>query len=132
MFGGHLNIRSLISKSEQLEKLLVDSNLDYLCLTETWLQQNSPLGAYNVPGYNIFRKGRDQGRGGGVLIYVKETIKCNQIQLGGSNDLECIGLNVTLSPQMSFIIIGLYRSPSCNNMFYDNLREILKDCDPRK
>ena len=36
IFGGHLNIRSIISKTEQLEHLLTDSNIDYLCLTKTW------------------------------------------------------------------------------------------------
>lgn len=45
IFGGHINIRSLPSKTEQMEKLLYDSNLDYLGLTETWLKKNTPAGA---------------------------------------------------------------------------------------
>lgn len=35
IFGGHLNIWSIVSKTEQLEHLLMGIN--YLCLTETWL-----------------------------------------------------------------------------------------------
>lgn len=42
LFGGHLNIRSLISKSAQIQHILTESNLDYLCLSETWLKANSP------------------------------------------------------------------------------------------
>ena len=34
IFGGHLNILSIISKAEQLEHLLTDSNIDYLCLRD--------------------------------------------------------------------------------------------------
>lgn len=37
ILGGHLNIRSLKSKSDQINHILLESNLDYLCLSETWL-----------------------------------------------------------------------------------------------
>lgn len=50
IFGGHLNIRSVVSKTEQIEHLLTDSNLDYLCLTETWLTPSIPSSVVNVPG----------------------------------------------------------------------------------
>ncbi len=33
LLGGHLNIRSLIPKSDQIKHLLTDSNLDFLCLS---------------------------------------------------------------------------------------------------
>ena len=68
LLGGHLNIRSAISKSEQLEKLLADSNLDFLCFSETWLTETSPIAAIKMLGYNYFRKDRKTGRGGGLLI----------------------------------------------------------------
>ncbi len=29
---------------------------------------------------------------------------------------------ITLSPQMSFIIVGIYLSPSCDNNFYDDAK----------
>ncbi len=41
LFGGHLNIRSIASKNKQLSHLLSNSNLDFLCLSETWLHQLS-------------------------------------------------------------------------------------------
>lgn len=41
LLGGHLNIRSAIPKEDQLQHLLYESNLDFLCLTETWLHGNS-------------------------------------------------------------------------------------------
>lgn len=42
LLGEHLNIRSVASKTDQLEKLLTDSNLDFLCLSESWLTDSSP------------------------------------------------------------------------------------------
>ncbi len=62
---GHLNIRSIASKTEQLEQLLTNSNFDLLCLSETWLTESSPNTAYLVPGYKVFRKDRKFGKGGG-------------------------------------------------------------------
>lgn len=50
--------------------------------------------------------------GGGVMFYVKDNTNCHQIQWKHDYELECIGLNVILSPQMSFNLIGLYRPPS--------------------
>ena len=43
LLGGHLNIRSIVSKSNQLEHLLSHSNLDFLGLSETWLNKHSCL-----------------------------------------------------------------------------------------
>ena len=53
LFGGHLNIRSIVSKSDQIQHLLMESNLDFLCLSETWLHENSPTAALNIPGYQM-------------------------------------------------------------------------------
>ncbi len=35
--------------------------------------------------------------------------------------LECLGLKVTLSPQLVFTIVVLYRSPHAKNEFYEQL-----------
>lgn len=129
LLAGHLNIRSAIPKSEQLQHLLYESNLDFLCLTETWLHENSPADVLKVHGYNMFRRDRAVGRGGGVLFYVKDKI-VRKIQ-SCINDLECVGLKLTLSAQMSFIIIGIYRPPSAKNVFY-KLNSLIKECDTNK
>lgn len=127
LLGGHINIRSITGKSEQIKHLIVNSNLDYLCLSETWLHKNSPSAALSVPGYNIFRRDRPEGRGGGLMFYFRDNINCRQIQWKHDDVLECIGLNITLSPQMSFSLIGLYRPPSSTLvLFLYQLKSILK------
>lgn len=125
IFGGHLNIRSVLSKTEQLEQLLTNSNLDYLCLSETWLTPTTPLGAFNITGYNAYRRDRIHCKGGGVMIYIKEGIQCKQIDIP-ENTLECVGVNITLSPEMSFIVIALYRPPPSKDIFFDLLSDVLK------
>ncbi len=132
LLGGHLNIQSIISKSDQIHHLLLDSNLDFLCLSETWLHENSPSAALEVPGFKLYRRDRVGSKGGGVMIYVKTGIQCNEIVWANCIDLECIGLNLVLSPQMSFVLIVIYRPPSSNISFYENLKQLLKQCDFNK
>lgn len=127
LLGGHLNVRSILSKSEQIQHLLLDSNLDFLCLSETWLNQTAPSAALNFPGYSIYRKDRGGSkRGGGVMVYIKSTLQCHKIKWS-HNLLECLGLNITLSPQMSFVLVVMYRPPSADNSFYENFEQLLKE-----
>lgn len=101
ILGGHLNIKSVVSKTEQLEHLLTDSILDFLCLSETWLKPSTPQSVFYVPGYNVFRCDRKQGKGDGVLIYVKERFDCKLIE-NLSDSIECVGFTIRLSLEMSF------------------------------
>ena len=63
IIGGHLNIQSIISKTEQLEHLLTDSNIDHLGLTETWLTPHTPRlslmsqDIMRIDGIEVKRKG---------------------------------------------------------------------------
>ena len=49
LLRGHLNIRSVNAKTEQLQTLVTGSNLDLLCLSDTWLTTSSPVaGLHNA------------------------------------------------------------------------------------
>lgn len=56
---------------EQPEHLLTDSNVDYLFLSEMWLNPSTPSGVYNSLGHRVFRRDRGHGKGNWVMIYVK-------------------------------------------------------------
>ena len=72
--------------------MLSESNLDFLGLSETWLNKNSSIAAMNFPGYNVFRRDRTGGEmGGGVLIYVKDTIKCSPIEWSHEMEVGVLG-----------------------------------------
>lgn len=113
-------------RSDQVHHLLLDSNLDFLCLSETWLHKNTPSAALKVPGFNFYRRDRVGSKGGGVMIYVKDRIQCNEIHWSNCEELECIGLNIILSPQMSFTLIVIYRPPSSSISFYEKFEKLLK------
>lgn len=110
LLGWRFNIQNAIPKTEQLEKLFIDSNLDFLCLSESWLTELSPVATFTMPGCNYFRKDRKSGKGGGLLMYVKDHFKCKQTDLKCATEIECLAI-ISLFLQMSINIIGVYRSP---------------------
>lgn len=114
-----------MSKTEQLEHLLLGSNLHYLCLSETWITATTPVSAFMILGYKVYRRDRGKGKGGGVLIYVKDSIDSHQIDIPDQT-IECVGVTIKLSPQMSFIVLCVYRPPNATSDFYTGLTKILK------
>lgn len=129
LLGAHLNVWGISSTTDQIEKILTDSNLDFLCVSETLLKNTSPRSAFYIPGFSIFRRDRTTGkRGGGLLFYVKDNLKCTQLSVQDKveEEIECIALTIHLSPQMSFIVVGIYRPPNSDASFYTSFKEILR------
>ena len=59
--------------------LIEDRTIDILCISETWLVQQTPNNHIDIPSYNVFRC--DKGRGGGACIYVKDNLVVNIIDI---------------------------------------------------
>ena len=72
---GHLNVRSLHGMIDEIHFLIFKINLDILCLTETWLHDMIDDSVVKNDGYHLIRRDRNYNtRGGGVCIYVRNTI----------------------------------------------------------
>lgn len=68
----HINIRSIRNKIDSLLYLVQD--FDVLCFTETHLDVNISNDSLNIEGYKTsFRKDRNS-YGGGVMIYISDSI----------------------------------------------------------
>ncbi len=52
LLGGHLNIHSIMSKCDEMKHFLTNLNVEFSCLTETWLSATSPSAMLCAPGYN--------------------------------------------------------------------------------
>ena len=72
---GHLNIRSLINKLDELQVFLENRNRAPLWgLSETWLDGSLSDTELEVPGFSMYRKDRNR-RGSGVMVYVSNDVK---------------------------------------------------------
>ena len=77
LFFGHLNINSLRNKREFLEPL-IRNHFDIFLISETKLDFSFSGSEFTIPGYRLFRKDRNQHRGG-LIFYVNQDIPCKTI-----------------------------------------------------
>lgn len=102
------------------------SNIDILGLSETWLKESSPEAGVVFPDYNVFRRDRGKGKGGGVLLYVKNNLVCSQLSVPSEVKIENVSVKVSLSAEMTFTLFCVYRPPSAKVDIYEQLQELLK------
>ena len=128
-FGG-INVCSYIPKSNDIVTLLNNSNLDYLGITESWLNSSISDCELEIDGYSLLRNDRDNGSskrgGGGILIYSRT----NHVfqHLPGWNlccdDIEWAWTKLQLPDTRPTFLCTLYRPPSGN---YHNFEELLEN-----
>ena len=106
---------------------------DIIALTETWLSSKVSGKEYCIDGYQIpVRQDRldtKDGRGGGVLLYIKTGINFTQIFPEYSKDYtNSIWINVVSDNGAETVIGVIYRSPnSCmlnNNRLINSIQEL--------
>ncbi|PKU38486.1 nipped-b-like protein [Limosa lapponica baueri] len=76
----YTNAHSMGNKQEELEATMLLESYDIVAITETWWDEPYDW-SVAVEGYKLFRRDRQGRRGGGVALYVKEWIKCEEVSL---------------------------------------------------
>ncbi|XP_057305393.1 uncharacterized protein LOC130642322 [Hydractinia symbiolongicarpus] len=72
----HLNTQSMVSTFDEFVLFVHKYDFDAITLTETWLKDNPFLLEYaKIEGYTMYYHNRDNKRGGGVGVYIKDNIK---------------------------------------------------------
>ena len=74
------NIRSVCNKLNIVESFLNSVNVDFLFLTETWLNSNFSDSMICPYDYDIVRQDRTISKGGGVCVFFKSTLKVTEIR----------------------------------------------------
>ena len=110
----NLNASSIVSKMDELRRMVDDTQPDIIGITETWTKPDMGDAEFGLAGYKMFRKDRlvKRGEGGGVMLYFKEHIQAYEIHIeavaGFSEAIWC-----NLESQGSKTIVGVvYRCPS--------------------
>ena len=127
---GSLNICSYIRKQDEILVLLNRSNLDYLSLTETWLNSTIDNLELEIPGYNLLRNDRGNGSskngGGGILAYARQHHTFVHIPEWNlcTDDVEWVWSKLELPMTRPTYICTVYRPPSGN---YSNFEMLLEN-----
>ena len=128
-----LNARSIINKKNELDIMVDEIKPHIIGITESWANNDITDAELGLEGYVMFRKDRMGKRGGGVLIYIKETIPAFEVQLHEEADCnEAIWCKLVTGH--TTVTIGVvYRCPNItkenNEKIHNAISEVSKgDC----
>ena len=126
-----LNARSIINKKDELNIMVDDIKPHIIGITESWANNDITDAELGLEGYAMFRKDRMGRRGGGVLLYIKDTIPAYEVQLQEEADCnEAIWCKLVTGH--TTVTIGvLYRCPNItkqnNEQIHNDIREVSKE-----
>lgn len=66
---------------DESKLLFLDTHIDVLCFTETWLKPEISNASVEIKQFNLFRKGRATDSHGGICIYTRKGIRCRIVEL---------------------------------------------------
>ena len=128
-----LNARSIINKKNELDIMVDEIKPHIIGVTESWTNNDITDAELGLEGYVMFRKDIMGKRGGGVLLYIKETIPAYEVQLQEEADCnEAIWCKLVTGH--TTVTIGIvYRCPNItkenNEKIHNAISEVSKgDC----
>ena len=110
----HVNARSLSKNFDALKELLFITKYRFsmICVTETWLNEKSPL-LFDIDNYSLLHVDRRDMKGGGVAIYVNDIyqFKIRKDLYFSNNSAESLFIEVE-NLRLKNVVIGvIYRPP---------------------
>jgi hypothetical protein len=135
-----VNICSALNKMPSLASYLESLQTDFsvVGLTETWLS-DATVNAINLPGYSHFSSLRSGRTGGGVSLFIKNSIQhiaCPDLTMC-KDSIESVFVEIpkgTIAEYSKRLFLGvIYRPPNHNHdNFMDNLLNILQKVQATK
>ena len=126
-----LNARSIVNKRNELNIMVEDTDPHIIGITESWATPDISDAELGMTGYVMFRKDRIGRRGGGVILYIKESIQAYEIKL--EKEAECeeaVWCNIVSGN--STLTVGLvYRSPNINTEENEKIQNAIKEVSKR-
>ncbi|KAK4811256.1 hypothetical protein QYF61_022153 [Mycteria americana] len=122
----YTNAHSMGNKQEELEAIVHQENYDMVAITETWWGDSHNWSAA-MDGYKLFRRDRRGRRGGGVALYVRESLDSLELD-DGDDRVECLWVRIRGKANKADIVVGVcYRPPNqdeeTDELFYKQLGE---------
>ena len=125
-----LNARR-VNKRNELNIMVEDNDPHIIGITESWATPDISDAELGMTGYVMFRKDRIGRRGGGVILYVKESIQAYEIKLEKQAECEeAVWCNIVTGN--STLTVGLvYRSPNISTDENEKIQNTIKEVSKR-
>ena len=122
-----LNARSIVNKKNELNIMVEDSDPHIIGITESWANIDITHAELGLTGYVMFRRDRIGRRGGGVILYVKESIQAYEIKLEREADCDEAVWCKIVSGNSKLTIGLVYRSPNINEEDNTKIKNAIKE-----
>ena len=123
-----LNIVSLPKRFDEINFTMSNKLLDIMSFSDTRLNSTIPDSMIRIDDYDIIRKDRSRS-GGGVCIYIRNTINYQIRHDLSPPVLEVICIEISKPHSRPFIVIVVYRPPDASPDFFIHLENLLKKID---
>ena len=124
-----LNAPSLLKHKDKIEVLLNENRIDILAVNETKLDK-SVLDSYiTIENYSEPLRCDRNRHGGGVAVFVKESISYSVRTDLPIGDLEIVCIEVKPKCSSPFVILAWYRPPKYDTLSFTELEHVLKVLD---
>ena len=122
-----LNARSIVTKKKEINIMVEDIDPHIIGITESWTNTDITDAELGLTGYVMFRRDRIGRRGGGFILYVKESIQAYKIKLERKEYFdEAVWCKIVSG--ISKLTIGLvYRSPNINEEDNAKIQKAIKE-----
>ena len=121
---GWLNVQSLTNKTGAVSALISDRKLDVIELSETWHSGSNDVTPDN---YAVADSARTTGRGGGVAVIFRKSLRCSRVPLPSYVTFKsiCVRLTTASGP---IVLLNVYRPGSArpSAAFYDEMASVLE------
>ena len=123
----HSNVRSLVANFADFRDYITELDYHVAGVTETWLHPGIDDATVSVEGFNFIHQDRINRRGGGVGLYIKNSIQFNVVNFGCLDFVEYMWVKLLINSKN--ILLGiLYRPPGTNlDSFFQYFEDILSD-----
>lgn len=123
-----LNVRSLSNKSFLINNLISSYNLDFMFLTETWLDKNTGnvvLTESAPPNYKFESETRENKKGGGVCAIFRDHMVMHRLSFGVFSSFEYVSFKMELKQSPSILYVVIYKPPQHRQSFIDDFTRML-------
>ena len=94
---------------DDIRLIAADLSPNIISVNETWLHHNINDELVSIPNYRIFRHDRASKSGGGVAVWVSNSIQCYSVDLSIIPcEINCVLLTL---PICKLIFVSLYINP---------------------
>ena len=124
----YFNARSIVNKVQELKLFASQSCPDVIAITETWAHNGISNNYLKIPSYVIAarhdRNDTQNGRGGGLLVYVREDLQ--SVETTCQNNFNQFCSVQIASPSNSLHLYVIYRSPNSSPANNEKLLEVMR------